>query len=131
MYQTCLVGFVIDEAAKGTSGDAGAYAPRWGARGGSAGCASGSGLTTLTSTYLRKFMETYGWEMGYSITQVAMRPDHDPSIAAMRYSGRVTETDRALAKAVALPDRPAARRERGVAVHRPRTAARRRRGGVV
>jgi hypothetical protein len=39
--------------------------------------------------------------MGYSVTQVAMRAGHDPSIAAKHYSGRVSETDRALAKAVA------------------------------
>jgi hypothetical protein len=50
---------------------------------------------------LRKFMETYGQEMGYSVTQVAMRAGHDPSIAAKHYSGRVSETDRALANAVA------------------------------
>ncbi len=50
---------------------------------------------------LRKFMETYGQEMGYSVTQVAMRAGHDPSIAAKHYSGRVSETDRALAQAVA------------------------------
>ena len=30
-----------------------------------------------------------------------MRAGHDPSIAAKHYSGRVTETDRALAAAVA------------------------------
>ncbi len=30
-----------------------------------------------------------------------MRAGHDPSIAAKRYSGRVTATDRALATAVA------------------------------
>jgi hypothetical protein len=46
-------------------------------------------------------METYGQEMGYSVTQVAMRAGHDPSIAAKHYSGRVSETDRALANAVA------------------------------
>ena len=51
--------------------------------------------------YLRKFMETFGQEMGFSITQVAMRAGHDPSMAAEHYSGRVTETDRALATAVA------------------------------
>jgi hypothetical protein len=50
---------------------------------------------------LRKFMETYGQEMGYSVTPVAMRAGHDPSIAAKHYSGRVSETDRAIAKAVA------------------------------
>ena len=59
------------------------------------------GLDHLDFHYLRKFMETYGQEMGYSITQVAMRAGHDLSIAAKHYSGRVTETDRALATAVA------------------------------
>lgn len=39
--------------------------------------------------------------MGCSVTQVAMRAGHDPLIAAKHYSGRVTETDRALANAVA------------------------------
>ena len=50
--------------------------------------------------HLRKFMETHGQEMGYSVTQVAMRAGHDPSMAAKHYSGRVSETDRALATAV-------------------------------
>ncbi len=59
------------------------------------------GLDHLDFHYLRKFMETYGQEMGFSITQVAMRAGHGPSIAAKHYSGRVTETDRALATAVA------------------------------
>jgi integrase len=59
------------------------------------------GLDHLNFHDLRKFMETYGQEMGYSVTQVAMRAGHDPSIAAKHYSGRVSETDRALAKAVA------------------------------
>ncbi len=59
------------------------------------------GLDHLNFHDLRKFMETYGQEMGYSVTQVAMRAGHDPSIAAKHYSGRVSETDRALATAVA------------------------------
>ncbi|HQZ33801.1 MAG TPA: tyrosine-type recombinase/integrase [Ilumatobacteraceae bacterium] len=59
------------------------------------------GLDHLDFHYLPKFMETYGQEMGFSITQVAMRAGHDPSIAAKHYSGRVSETDRALATAVA------------------------------
>jgi integrase len=59
------------------------------------------GLDHLDFHHLRKFMETYGQEMGYSVTQVAMRAGHDPSIAAKHYSGRVSETDRALANAVA------------------------------
>jgi integrase len=59
------------------------------------------GLDHVQFHQLRKFMETYGQEMGYSVTQVAMRAGHDPSIAAKHYSGRVSETDRALATAVA------------------------------
>ena len=58
-------------------------------------------LDHLDFHYLRKFMETYGQEMGFSVTQVAMRAGHDPAIAANHYSGRVSETDRALATAVA------------------------------
>ena len=58
-------------------------------------------LDHLDFHYLRKFMETYGQEMGFSVTQVAMRAGHDPAIAAKHYSGRVSETDRALATAVA------------------------------
>ncbi len=67
----------------------------------SAGCVTRVGLDHLNFHDLRKFMETYGQEMGYSVTQVAMRAGHDPSIAAKHYSGRVGETDRALANAVA------------------------------
>ena len=59
------------------------------------------GLDHLDFHDLRKFMETYGQEMGYSVTQVAMHAGHDPSIAAKHYSGRVSETGRALATAVA------------------------------
>ena len=59
------------------------------------------GLDHVQFHQLRKFMETYGQEMGYSVTQVAMRAGHDPSIAAKHYSGRVSETDRGLATAVA------------------------------
>ena len=60
-----------------------------------------AGLDKVQFQQLRKFMETYGQEMGYSVTQVAMRAGHDPTIAAKHYSGRVSETDRALAEAVA------------------------------
>jgi integrase len=59
------------------------------------------GLDHLDFHHLRKFMETYGQDMGFSVVQVAMRAGHDPSIAAKHYSGRVSETDRALATAVA------------------------------
>ena len=46
-------------------------------------------------------METYGQEMGYSVTQVAIRAGHNPTVAARHYSGEVAETDRELAAAVA------------------------------
>ena len=65
------------------------------------GCAQRAGLDHLDFHDLRKFMETYGQEMGYSVAQVAMRAGHDPSVAARHYSGRVVETDRDLAEAVA------------------------------
>ena len=60
-----------------------------------------AGLPHLGFHDLRRFMETYGQEMGYSVAQVAMRAGHDPSVAARHYSGRVHETDRQLAAAVA------------------------------
>ncbi len=66
------------------------------------------GLDHLDFHHLRKFMETYGQEMGYSVTQVAMRAGHDPSIAAKHHSRRVSESDRALATAVASLIAPAA-----------------------
>jgi integrase len=60
-----------------------------------------AGIEHLSLHSLRKFMETYGQEMGYSVTQVALRAGHNPSVAARYYSGKVAETDRALAEAVA------------------------------
>ena len=62
---------------------------------------SRAGLDHLDFHDLRRFMETYGQEMGYSVAQVAMRAGHDPSVAARHYSGRVVQTDRELAQAVA------------------------------
>ena len=59
-----------------------------------------AGLPHLDFHHLRKFMETYGQEMGYSMAQVAIRAGHDPSVAARHYSGKVVETDRQLARAV-------------------------------
>jgi integrase len=59
------------------------------------------GLDHLDFHDLRKFMETYAQEMGFSVAQAAMRAGHDPSVAAKHYTGRVTETDRRLANAVA------------------------------
>ena len=46
-------------------------------------------------------METYGQEMGYSVTQFALRGGHNPSVAARDYSSKVAESDRALADSVA------------------------------
>ena len=70
-----------------------------------------AGVQHLGLHSLRKFMETYGQEMGYSITQVALRAGHNPTVAAQYYSGKVAETDRQLAEAVASllvePSRPA------------------------
>jgi integrase len=60
-----------------------------------------AGLAHLSLHGLRKFMETYGQDMGYSTAQVALRAGHSPSVAAKYYSGKVAETDRALAAAVA------------------------------
>ena len=60
-----------------------------------------AGLPHVTLHGLRKFMETYGQEMGYSMTQVALRAGHNPAVAARYYSGKVAETDRELARAVA------------------------------
>ncbi len=58
-------------------------------------------LAHLSFHQLRKFMETYGQEMGYSVTEVALRAGHNPSVAARHYSGKVAETDHELARAIA------------------------------
>ena len=50
---------------------------------------------------LRRFMSTYGQDLGFSGSQVALRAGHDPSVAAKHYTGRIAETDCALASAVA------------------------------
>lgn len=59
------------------------------------------GLDHLNFHTLRKFMETYGQEQGFSPVQVAMRAGHDPSVAKRHYTGKVDSTDRALAESVA------------------------------
>ncbi len=58
------------------------------------------GLNDLTFKTLRRFMDTYGQELGFPLAQVAVRAGHDPAVAAKHYTGRVTETDRALASAI-------------------------------
>jgi integrase len=59
------------------------------------------GLDDVYFHHLRKFMETYGQNLGFSAVQVALRAGHDPSVAARHYTGSLLETDRALATAVA------------------------------
>ena len=49
---------------------------------------------------LRRFMDTYGQELGFSLAQVAMRAGHDPAIAGRHYTGRVQDADKRLAKAL-------------------------------
>ena len=50
-----------------------------------------AGLGHVNLRSLRKFMETYGQEMGYSMTQVALRAGHNPAVAARYYSGKVAD----------------------------------------
>ena len=58
------------------------------------------GLEHLTFHSLRRFMDTYGQELGFSLAQVAVRAGHDPAVASRHYTGRVGEADRALASAI-------------------------------
>jgi integrase len=58
------------------------------------------GLQHLNLHDLRKFMETYAQDLGFSPAQVAMRAGHDPSVMSKHYTGRIEEADRALATAV-------------------------------
>lgn len=50
--------------------------------------------------HLRKFMETYGQDLGFSLAQVALRAGHDPAVAARYYTGRLDESDHALTAAI-------------------------------
>jgi integrase len=60
-----------------------------------------AGFGELDFHSLREFMSAYGQDLGVSGAQVALRAGHDPSVAARHYTGRIAETDRALALAVA------------------------------
>lgn len=51
---------------------------------------------------LRRFMDTYGQELGFSLAQVALRAGHDPAVASKHYTGQVPATDRALADALSM-----------------------------
>jgi hypothetical protein len=57
------------------------------------------GFEHLSFKSLRRFMDTYGQGLGFSMAQVAMRADHDPAVAGN--TGRVTQADRDLAAAMA------------------------------
>ncbi|MEM9615005.1 MAG: hypothetical protein AAGA59_18855 [Actinomycetota bacterium] len=68
-------------------------------------------LTHLTFRTLRRFMDTYGQELGFAPAQVAQRAGHDPSVALRYYTGRVHQSDRELSNAIAqLLNRPEASR---------------------
>ena len=58
-------------------------------------------LEHLTFRTLRRFMDTYGQELGFAPAQVAQRAGHDPSVALRYYTGRVAESDRSLSDAIA------------------------------
>lgn len=58
------------------------------------------GLNHLTFQSLRRFMDTYGQDLGFSPAQVALRAGHDPSVASRFYTGNVAEADCQLAEAV-------------------------------
>jgi integrase len=69
------------------------------------------GLEHINFHDLRKFMETYAQDLGFTPAAVAMRAGHDPSVMSKHYTGRIEEADRALATAVAAlisPPRDAA-----------------------
>ena len=59
-----------------------------------------AGLDHLEFKGLRRFMDTYGQELGFSMAQVAMRAGHDPAVAGRHYTGRVVQVDRDLASAI-------------------------------
>jgi integrase len=61
----------------------------------------GAELPHLKFKHFRKFMDTYGQELGFSLAQVALRAGHDPAVASRHYTGKVSDTDRALAAALA------------------------------
>jgi len=58
------------------------------------------GLDHIQFHSLRKFMETYGQDLGFAASQVAMRAGHDPSVAARHYTGKIAEADRAIADGI-------------------------------
>jgi integrase len=59
------------------------------------------GLRHVTVKSLRAFMDTYGQELGFSLTQVALRAGHDPAVASRHYTAKVDESDHQIAAALA------------------------------
>jgi integrase len=57
-------------------------------------------LESVQFKSLRRFMDTYGQELGFSLAQVAVRAGHDPAVASKHYTGKVANTDRELAAAI-------------------------------
>ncbi|MGB5756233.1 MAG: site-specific integrase [Acidimicrobiales bacterium] len=57
-------------------------------------------LGHVTVKSLRAFMDTYGQELGFTLSQVAMRAGHDPAVASRHYTGKVSETDHEIAGAL-------------------------------
>lgn len=58
------------------------------------------GLDHLSLKSLRRFMDTYGQDLGFAPAQVALRAGHDPAVVGRFYTGNVAEADRLLAEAV-------------------------------
>jgi integrase len=63
--------------------------------------ADDNGLGQYTFKHLRKFMDTYGQELGFSLGQVADRAGHDPSVAQKHYTSVTKAKDRELSAALA------------------------------
>ena len=38
----------------------------------------------------RRFMDTYGQELGFSLAQMSIRAGHDPAVASKHHTGRAT-----------------------------------------
>lgn len=69
--------------------------------------ADDAGVGQYTFKHLRKFMDTYGQELGFTDAQVASRAGHDPSVARKHYTGAVAATDMRLSTALAALLTPA------------------------
>lgn len=58
-------------------------------------------LGHISMKSLRAFMDTYGHDLGFTVSQVALRAGHDPSVASRHYIAKVGDTDRQIAEALA------------------------------